>query len=94
MIACGLSAFGPESVAIAAGRVRAGGHDVPADTVRRRYRAGIRNFFTLYEPLASTWSLHDSSGPEPRLVSERLELQPLRVYDEGVWAGIKRQGTP
>jgi predicted ABC-type ATPase len=76
-----------------ADRVRAGGHNVPAETVRRRYRAGLRNFFSLYEPLASTWSLHDSSGPEPRLVAERLELQPLKVYDEAVWAVVKRQGT-
>jgi len=28
-------------------RVRAGGHNVPAETVRRRYRAGLRNFFSL-----------------------------------------------
>ena len=51
-----------------AGRVRAGGHDVPAETVRRRYRAGLRNFFSLYEPLASTtWAVYDSSGPRPRI---------------------------
>ena len=30
-----------------ADRVRMGGHSVPAETVRRRYRAGIRNFFNL-----------------------------------------------
>jgi predicted ABC-type ATPase len=30
-----------------ADRVRAGGHDVPAETVRRRYRAGLHNFFSL-----------------------------------------------
>jgi predicted ABC-type ATPase len=36
-----------------ADRVRAGGHNVPEETVRRRYRAGLRNFFGLYERLAS-----------------------------------------
>lgn len=74
-------------------RVRAGGHDVPAETVRRRYRAGLRNFFQLYEPLASSWRLYDGSGPEPRLVAARLEEQPARVYDERVWAVVKRQGV-
>ena len=74
-------------------RVRAGGHDVPAETVRRRYRAGLRNFFQLYEPLASSWRLYDGSGPEPRLVAARLEEQPARVYDERVWAAVKRQGV-
>jgi predicted ABC-type ATPase len=29
-------------------RVRRGGHAVPEDTVRRRYRSGLRNFFQLY----------------------------------------------
>ncbi len=77
-----------------ADRVRRGGHSVPAETVRRRYDAGIRNFFRLYEPLVSTWRLYNASGPKPKLLAERLESQPLRVYDEGVWAVVKRQGTP
>jgi predicted ABC-type ATPase len=76
-----------------ADRVRAGGHDVPAATVRRRYRAGLRNFFHLYEPLASTWRLYDGSGPDPGLVAARLEVQPVRVYDEHVWTIIRRQGA-
>ena len=77
-----------------ADRVRAGGHDIPAATVRRRYRAGLRNFFHLYEPLASTWRLYDGSGSDPRLVAARLEVQPVRVYDEHVWTKITRQGAP
>lgn len=74
-------------------RVRAGGHNVPAETVRRRYRAGLRNFFSLYEPLASAWKVYDSSGLKPALIAERLEAQPLRVYDETVWTLVKPQGT-
>jgi len=74
-------------------RVRSGGHDIPSDTVRRRYRSGLRNFFNLYEPLASAWRLYDSSGLKPALIAERLEAQGLRVYDEAVWTLVKRQGT-
>jgi predicted ABC-type ATPase len=33
-----------------ADRVRLGGHSVPEQTVRRRYAAGLRNFFGLYQP--------------------------------------------
>lgn len=76
-----------------ADRARAGGHDVPAETVRRRYRAGIRNFFSLYEPLATSWGLYNSSGPQPKLVAERLASQALKVYDKDVWAIVQRQGT-
>ena len=73
-------------------RVRAGGHDVPAETVRRRYRVGLRNFFHLYEPLVSGWVVYDSSGPRPRLVAERLAPDPPRVYDGDIWAAVTRQG--
>jgi hypothetical protein len=31
-------------------RVLMGGHNVPEETVRRRYGVGLRNFFRLYKP--------------------------------------------
>ena len=59
------------SVARVARRVSAGGHHVPSEVVRRRYYGGLRNFFTLYRPLADLWRVYDNSmsGP-PRLVAE------------------------
>jgi predicted ABC-type ATPase len=33
------------AVARVAGRVRLGGHHIPEETIRRRYRAGLANFF-------------------------------------------------
>lgn len=33
-------------------RVRLGGHDIPEETIRRRYAKGQHNFFRLYQPLA------------------------------------------
>jgi predicted ABC-type ATPase len=77
-----------------ADRVRMGGHNVPADTVRRRYRTGLLNFFDLYMPMASAWRLYDGSSPSPRLIAESLASQPVRVYDGEVWQVIRRQGTP
>jgi predicted ABC-type ATPase len=74
-----------------ADRVRAGGHSVPTETVRRRYHSGLRNFFNLYQALTSAWRLYDTSGPDPVLVADGLESQPIRVYDERVWGLIRRQ---
>lgn len=74
-------------------RVRAGGHDVPAETVRRRYSAGVRNFFALYEPLASSWRIYDNSAAEPRLVATRLASHPTQVYDEETWQRVRTQGS-
>jgi predicted ABC-type ATPase len=76
-----------------AARVAAGGHNVPEHTVRRRYRAGIRNFFGVYQPIVTSWALFNASGPEPTLVAERVESQSLRVYDSTIWAMAQRQST-
>lgn len=42
-------------------RVRIGGHSVPEETIRRRYSAGIKNFFNLYQPLLDHWKFYDNS---------------------------------
>lgn len=42
-------------------RVRAGGHDVPEATIRRRYNRGVENFFGLYQEIVSTWTVFDHS---------------------------------
>jgi predicted ABC-type ATPase len=81
------------AIARVADRVRNGGHQVPAEVVRRRYSAGIRNFFRLYQPLSTSWAVYNSSGPQPALVAEGLASQPLGVYDKDVWAAITGQGA-
>lgn len=51
-----------------ASRVRSGGHNVPPEVVTRRFYAGLRNFFDLYQAVSDTWRIYDSSGlstPEP-----------------------------
>ena len=42
-------------------RVRSGGHHIPEEVIRRRYIAGLKNFFSLYMPLADTWGAYDNS---------------------------------
>jgi predicted ABC-type ATPase len=50
-------------------RVRAGGHDVAEGVIRRRYAAGLTNFWELYQPLADAWSVYDnSSSARPLLI--------------------------
>ncbi len=66
-----------------------GGHDVPEETIRRRYHAGIRNFFRLYRPLATTWFFYDNSGEEPALIAYCDLKQGLVVNDSGIWHNIE-----
>lgn len=52
-------------------RVREGGHNVPAEDVRRRFARGIHNFFNLYEPLLDSWMMFDNSKAKPVLIAKR-----------------------
>jgi predicted ABC-type ATPase len=47
-------------------RVELGGHSVPEDVIRRRYRASVRNLRSLYLPLMSEWQVHYNSEDDNR----------------------------
>lgn len=50
-------------------RVSKGGHDIPEDTITRRYAAGIRNLFQLFVPLVDYWAVFDNSDTPRRTVA-------------------------
>lgn len=67
-----------------------GGHNVPEDIIRRRYKAGIRNFFNLYQPLTESWRFYDNSNPAgPRLVAAGSGKDVQIVDDKEIWNVIK-----
>ena len=66
-----LSLPSPEAaISRVAMRVQQGGHDVPADTIRRRFAAGLRNFKEVYRQRVDYWQWFDNSGAEPVLLEE------------------------
>ena len=75
-----------------ADRVRLGGHGIPAEVIRRRYRAGLRNFFEIYRSLATTWRMYDNSrGPSPKLIASGSGSTTVAVLDRVTWARIRRE---
>jgi predicted ABC-type ATPase len=75
-----------------ADRARLGGHDVPEQTVRRRYAVGLTNFFRLYQPLATSWRLYDNSNRVGmRLVAAGRGRTVIRVDDEATWRRIEEE---
>jgi predicted ABC-type ATPase len=74
------------ALARVAERVRAGGHDVPAEAVRRRFDRGRHNFFTLYRPLADAWRLYDATPlGGPTLIAAGGSDEPTRVRNRQAW---------
>lgn len=76
-----------------ASRTRMGGHSVPPEVIRRRYHVGVRNFFEIYQPLATTWRFYESSGPLPILIAEGRGTAASRVANERLWAEIQGGAT-
>ena len=59
-----------EDVAVSrvARRVQQGGHNIPEDVIRRRFRAGLENFYERYSKVVNSWAFYDSSGMHIRLI--------------------------
>jgi predicted ABC-type ATPase len=78
------------AVSRVAERVRLGGHDIPPEVIRRRYRAGLQNFFGLYLPLADSWQLFDNSeSTEPQPVASG-HGNAVRILGDGeIWRKLK-----
>ena len=53
-----------------ASRVRAGGHDIPEETVRRRYIVGLNYLFHNYMHECDKWILADNSEPPFQIIAE------------------------
>ena len=49
-------------------RVAQGGHSIPEDVIRRRFRSGIDNFRSMYAKRVDSWVLLDNTGKAPVLI--------------------------
>lgn len=49
-------------------RVLQGGHNIPEDVIRRRFKAGLANFHDRYSRAVNSWALYDNYGIEPKLI--------------------------
>ncbi len=71
-------------------RVAMGGHDVPPDVVKRRFGRSLRNFFSLYTPLADEWTLFDNStSSQAHQVAAHLANQ-LTVTEHTQWQKLQK----
>jgi predicted ABC-type ATPase len=77
------------AIARVAERVRMGGHNVPDDTVRRRYHAGLKNFFQMYRSIADSWYLFDNStASPPMLIASKDKVSGQTVENSVMWLKI------
>lgn len=63
-------------------RVEAGGHNIPEETIRRRYKVGIDYFFHDYAPICERWILADNSQIPFRVIAEGSKDEVINIRDE------------
>lgn len=62
-------------------RVETGGHDIPEETIRRRYLRSRSNFWYNYKDKVDGWYLFDNSTKVPTMIANYIQGE-LRVIDQ------------
>ncbi len=73
-----------------ANRVKQGGHDIPKDTIRRRYFAGLKNLVKYYLPLVDKALIIDNSIEGLGKIIARKHLSDdLKIEEPSIWKEIQ-----
>ena len=73
-----------------AARVETGGHNIPEDTIRRRYKVGLDYFFHDYAPICDRWILADNSQIPFRVIAEGSRNDIVSIKDEDTYEKIRQ----
>lgn len=71
-------------------RVESGGHNIPEETVIRRYHVGIDYFFHYYAPICERWILADNSQIPFRVIAEGSKNDVVNIKDADTYEMIRR----
>ena len=74
------------------GRARSGGHFVEEEIVRRRDERSLRNFFSLYQPLADEWRVYDNSEHGgSKMVAAGHGSTATVIQEQQTWDEMRRR---
>ena len=71
-------------------RVREGGHHIPEDVIRRRYKSGLMNFFKLFLPRVDNWLFVNNSGDTYEIIAEGA-INEITVNNVDEWKKLKEK---
>lgn len=70
-------------------RVVEGGHDIPVETITRRYKRGLNNFFKIYSDEVQNWMFINNSGTKYKEIAQRIGNNEI-IYEQDLWVKIKK----
>jgi len=71
-------------------RVKEGGHHIPEDVIRRRYKSGLKNFFNLFLTKVDNWLFVNNSGDSYEIIAEGA-LNEENINNVEEWEELKRK---
>lgn len=74
-------------------RVNEGGHNIPEETIRRRYFRGIYNLTNKFCDLCDYWIVIDNSSRPFTFVAEGQGEADLKIHNPTIWNQIKNQAN-
>jgi predicted ABC-type ATPase len=74
-------------------RVKEGGHNIPKDTIVRRYYGGLKNLFSLYQNICDLIMIYDNSKSNPELVFEKSIGNSDVIYNDEKFNQIQLMAT-
>ncbi len=73
-------------------RVQEGGHDVDTETIKRRYKRGIKNLFDIYLPLVDEAMVFDNSNGVYEIIAEKNDSSQLNILNYLKFNQLKNYG--
>ncbi len=70
-------------------RVAAGGHNIQEEVIRRRYRNGIKNLFSLYTPICDYWIVFDNSNPPFKVIAKGNKNGTMMIINSSLYKILK-----
>lgn len=61
-------------------RVSEGGHNIPAETIVRRYWLGLHNFFDIFAPIVDSWIFYENIDETTLLASSEIVIDKVKFY--------------
>ena len=66
-------------------RVAQGGHDIPEEDIRRRFRRGINNLMHLYAPICDSVHIWNNTSKAHMVAKRTAADECLQIIDQEMW---------
>jgi len=63
-------------------RVIEGGHNIDSETIKRRYKNGIKKLFSIYLPIVNEAMIFDNSDGIYEIIAEKSNFNALNILNE------------